>query len=79
VELAARYGAKPAPTARGARSAPDRRQPTMLLPVTGGAKREGGPPAAPPSVPAPRRPKRAEPAWFYASTLTVRAWGRALS
>jgi len=41
VELAAPYGAKPAPAARGARSAPDRRQPKMLLPVTGAKGRKG--------------------------------------
>jgi DNA end-binding protein Ku len=54
-------GAKPAPRLRRAKAAPDRRQPTMLLPVSGGRRKEEEPTAVaePRAAPAPRRQKKA--------------------
>jgi DNA end-binding protein Ku len=56
---AAAAEAKPAPRPRRAKAVPDRRQPAMLLPVSGGRRKKEEPAAEPAASVSPKRRKKA--------------------
>jgi DNA end-binding protein Ku len=51
--------AKPAPRPKRVKATPDRRQPAMLMPVSGGRGKNDKPAVEPSAAPAPRRRKKA--------------------